>query len=129
MRKLALCTALFALLGILPAPVGLAHEPGEAPESAQPGQRTDPHDLTRESAEDRRVAETVRQAIGEAAKDVTITASDGVVVLRGFVPSQAERERIVAAAGKPDGVTQVDDQLQIVEPHEAAPPPASSDGP
>lgn len=47
------------------------------------------------------------------AADVTVTTSDGVVVLTGSVPSEVERKAVVARASDMAGVRRVDDRLVV----------------
>ena len=47
------------------------------------------------------------------ARDIIVTAKDGVVLLEGTVPTQAARERAIAIAQEATGVTQVVDRLQV----------------
>ncbi|CNE73241.1 molecular chaperone OsmY [Yersinia nurmii] len=45
--------------------------------------------------------------------DISVKTENGVVVLSGFVSSQAEAERAVAVAGKVEGVKSVSDKLHV----------------
>jgi len=58
---------------------------------------------------------TVLGLVGEvsAYDDVEVRAASGVVHLEGVVRSQEERERLVAAVERLDGVLLVDDQLEV----------------
>jgi osmotically-inducible protein OsmY len=61
----------------------------------------------------------VRKALNDAgdlsaeAKNVTVTALDGKVTLRGNVSSEAERSRVEAIAKTVPGTTSVDNQLEV----------------
>ena len=50
------------------------------------------------------------------ASDITVSAADGVVTLRGTVPDESAREHAVSLARQVKSVRKVDDQLQIVAP-------------
>lgn len=52
--------------------------------------------------------------------DLRIDFSDGVAVVRGKTPSQAEKEKVVLAVGNVNGVAQVDDRLEVEEPEPEA---------
>ncbi len=52
-------------------------------------------------------------ALSIAAKTVTVVARDGKVTLRGTVPTETERTRVVDIARKAAGDDAVDDQLQV----------------
>ena len=59
-----------------------------------------------------------------AVDDVSYAVSDGTATITGTVPSQAEKEKVVLAAGNTTGIGQVDDQLDIA----AAEKPVSASG-
>lgn len=53
---------------------------------------------------------------GLYSEGVTSKFNDGTVTLRGKVPDQATREKIVLLAGNTVGVARVDDQLEVEAP-------------
>lgn len=55
------------------------------------------------------------------AADISVSADDGVVTLRGTVPDADTRERAAQLAGEVDGARSVENQLQVA-------PPAAGDG-
>lgn len=72
-----------------------------------------------ETEADRNITQSVRQAVvgkdglSMNAKNVKIITNDGVVTLRGPVASAAEKADIAALAQQTQGVTRVDNQLEI----------------
>jgi nucleoid-associated protein YgaU len=56
------------------------------------------------------------RAAGLYSEGITSKFSDGTVTLRGSVPDQATREKLVLVAGNTTGVAHVDDQLEVVAP-------------
>ena len=50
------------------------------------------------------------------ANDIRVSATDGVVTLRGTVPDESAREHAVSLARQVDGVETVDNQLEVVAP-------------
>src|SRR4051812_18378105 len=53
--------------------------------------------------------------LGDAARNVNISASSGTVTLAGSVPTQKDREMIEALVRNTRGVAAVNDQLQVME--------------
>ncbi len=45
--------------------------------------------------------------------DVKYAVSDGTATITGNVPSQADKEKVVLAAGNTEGIAKVDDQLSV----------------
>jgi osmotically-inducible protein OsmY len=80
------------------------------------------HGLTRsrrdrQAACDQLLAESVRSGIaGKASGPVAVLCINGVVSLRGTVPTMAERDLLLAAALAVAGVTQVTNYLETDEP-------------
>jgi osmotically-inducible protein OsmY len=71
----------------------------------------------RPASPDELLAESVRSAIaGAASKPVSVTAVNGIVTLRGTVPTRAERDLTLAAALAVPGITQVTNLLDTEEP-------------
>jgi osmotically-inducible protein OsmY len=74
---------------------------------------------TDRGVEDRRTAERVREALAASADyrydGVRIKASNGVVQLRGFVSTAAQRNRAGEVASKVMGVTGVENNLMVEE--------------
>jgi hyperosmotically inducible periplasmic protein len=74
-----------------------------------------------ESEADRAITADVRRTItnddtmSTSARNIKIITSNGVVTLRGPVASQAEKDVIEAKARTAKGVTQVDNQLEVVD--------------
>ena len=65
---------------------------------------------------DERLAEAVRSAIaGKGSGRVHVRSANGVVALRGHLPS-AERDRVLAAALTVPGVVQVTNLIEIDDP-------------
>lgn len=64
------------------------------------------------------------------ARDIRVAARDGVVILRGVVDSQHEREEALSIARNTDGVERIDDQLSVggaATGAQASAPASSSD--
>jgi nucleoid-associated protein YgaU len=69
----------------------------------------------------RAIAERIRKLrLGK--DDIEVEDEGDKVVLRGSAGSQAEREKIVLAAGNVQGVAQVDDKLKVAGAAAAEPP-------
>ena len=65
---------------------------------------------------ERRMEQSVRQAIAQAAASpIGVRCINGVVILRGTV-GMAERDRVLAAALAVPGITQVTNLLEVNEP-------------
>jgi nucleoid-associated protein YgaU len=60
------------------------------------------------------------QQLGLPVDDLGIRVEGDQVTLTGKVESQAEREKIVLVVGNTEGVSQVDDQLQVARPEPQA---------
>jgi nucleoid-associated protein YgaU len=60
------------------------------------------------------------QGLGLGVKDLQIAIAGDHVTVRGKVPSQEAREKVVLATGNIAGVARVDDQLEVVAPEPAA---------
>lgn len=54
--------------------------------------------------------------MGFASQDLGIGFAEGRVTLSGTVPSQEVREKVVLVVGNTHGVSEVDDQLTVLEP-------------
>ena len=54
--------------------------------------------------------------MGLASEDLGVGFDDGRVTLSGTVPSQEVREKIILVVANTHGVSEVDDQLTVVEP-------------
>ena len=71
--------------------------------------------------EDREITRKIRREVvktdgfSTVAKNVKIVTRDGKVTLRGPVNTTEEREQIAAIAKKVDGVSSVDNQLELKE--------------
>lgn len=59
-------------------------------------------------------------ALGIEVKDLDVSLSGETATLRGVVESQADREKIVLAVGNVEGIAQVDDQMEVVNPEPEA---------
>lgn len=59
-----------------------------------------------------KVVEQIR-AYGFEVEDLSVRVDGDTVTVKGEVPSQEEREKIVLAAGNNQGIAQVDDQLEV----------------
>jgi osmotically-inducible protein OsmY len=71
----------------------------------------------RQAISDYLLAESVRTGIaGKASSPVNVRCINGVVSLRGTVPTRAERDLLLAAALAVPGVTQVTNYLETDEP-------------
>jgi osmotically-inducible protein OsmY len=76
-----------------------------------------------ESATDRALTRRIRQAIvaddslSTRARNVTVSATDGVVTLRGRVANEQERNAVAAKAEGTAGVKGLDNQLEVTGPH------------
>jgi hypothetical protein len=55
-------------------------------------------------------------ALELAIDDMKITYDDGVASIVGKCPTQEDREKVILAVGNVEGVAQVDDQIEVVEP-------------
>ena len=65
---------------------------------------------------DRRMEQSVRRAIAQAASSpISVRCINGVVTLRGTL-GMAERDRVLAAALAVPGITQVTNLLEVNEP-------------
>ncbi len=60
------------------------------------------------------------QKLGLPFKQLSIKVSDDVVTLTGEVAEQVDAEKIALAVGNVEGVSSVDNQLQVAEPKEEA---------
>ncbi len=49
-------------------------------------------------------------------ENLRVKFDDGVATVTGKAKSQAEREKVVLAVGNTEGVAQVDDQMEVVDP-------------
>ncbi|HEU4430961.1 MAG TPA: BON domain-containing protein [Myxococcota bacterium] len=98
--------------------------PNESPEAGDIAQtETDPGAPTAmdQSSADRdmQLTQMIRQKISDneqlstEAENVTVIADDGVVTLRGPVETEAEKQAIVDIARETEGVSRVDDQLEV----------------
>jgi nucleoid-associated protein YgaU len=57
---------------------------------------------------------------GLAVENLGISFRDGLATIRGTTPSQSEREKIVLVVGNVQGVGQVDDRMEVVQPEPEA---------
>ena len=80
----------------------------EAPSSTSATLETDAH-----LAESVRKAIAADMALSYDARNVRVTADDGVVTLRGTVASEDERSRIEALARNCAGVRSVDNEVEV----------------
>lgn len=55
-------------------------------------------------------------ALGFKVDKFRVDFDDGVATVKGTVPDQSLREKVVLAIGNTQGVAQVDDRLEVVEP-------------
>ena len=56
------------------------------------------------------------RGLGLEVEDMQLQFDDGVATVTGNVPNQAEKEKVILALGNTQGVSQVDDQMVVVEP-------------
>lgn len=54
--------------------------------------------------------------LGLDAEDLEIRFDDGTATIEGTVESEADRERIILAVGNVEGVAEVDEEIEVVEP-------------
>jgi osmotically-inducible protein OsmY len=67
-----------------------------------------------DNSKDRNLAEDVRQAIDtDDASKVTIVAENGVVTLRGTVPTSEEKQLLADRAQRVSGVKRVENKLEV----------------
>lgn len=59
-------------------------------------------------------------ALGIEVKDLDVSLSDETATIKGIVESQADREKIILAVGNVEGIAQVDDQMEVVNPEPEA---------
>ena len=59
-------------------------------------------------------------SIGIAVDGLSISVNDDTAVIRGRVSSQAEKEKVVLTAGNVNGISRVDDQLEVEAPEPEA---------
>lgn len=64
------------------------------------------------STEVKRVLSSV-QGMSDAAQNITVTANNGVVTLRGTVDTRAQKDALEEKARAVPGVTQVDNQIEV----------------
>jgi nucleoid-associated protein YgaU len=69
--------------------------------------------------------ESYISGLGFDVKKLDIRYDDGLAVVRGDVPDQSTREKIILAIGNSEGVEKVDEELQIVAPVAAVAAPAA----
>lgn len=62
------------------------------------------------------------KGLGLKVEGLSIEFNNGIAVVRGKAPSQADKEKIVLAVGNVKGVERVDDQLTIEAPKTTAAP-------
>ena len=116
----------------------MAHDPNAATSDLAPGDDAKPPDATNtgqnerdrygktetpfdqgDSEADVALTQNIRQgvmnddALSTDAKNVKIISKDGVVVLRGPVASQSEKDRVASIASRAPGVKKVEDQLEV----------------
>ena len=60
------------------------------------------------------------KGLGLKVEDFQVQYDDGVVTVTGTVASQAEKEKVILALGNTQGVAQVDDRMEVVEPEPEA---------
>lgn len=74
-------------------------------------------------AADRRVGAKLVELVnglGLDVKDLSIRFENGVATVSGTAKSQSDREKVVLMIGNTQGVSQVDDRLEVVEPEPEA---------
>lgn len=81
------------------------------PEPSAVDQSNDPIDLALVGAVRR--ALVLDGQIGMRSKSVVLVVRDGVVTMRGDVPSVAEHERVVARVVSVPGVVRIDDRIEV----------------
>ena len=59
-------------------------------------------------------------ALGIEVKDLDIQLQGETAIIKGTTESQADREKIVLAVGNVEGIAQVDDQMEVVNPEPEA---------
>jgi nucleoid-associated protein YgaU len=79
-------------------------------------------DQIKEEADKAMAAALVEQVKKNAlsVENLGITYRDGMAIVYGTTPSQAEREKVVLVVGNVRGVGQVDDRIEVVTPEPAA---------
>lgn len=55
------------------------------------------------------------KALGLKVDGLYVAVEDDVVTIAGVVPSQAEKEKVILAAGNVEGIAQVDDRMEVVQ--------------
>jgi hypothetical protein len=94
-------------------------EPGTRPPAEQPGQQQQ-QQAQGESEADRALARNVHQAflqdpaLSTVATEVTITAENGTVTLKGTVENEQQKSAMASKAQQVAGVQRVDNQLQVM---------------
>lgn len=71
-----------------------------------------------EAVRERNLGSTLMQIVVRLeldVEDLEITYDDGTATIRGRVPSNAEREKVILAVGNTRGVARVDDRLEVSE--------------
>jgi nucleoid-associated protein YgaU len=58
--------------------------------------------------------------LGLQIEDMQIVYDDGVATVHGKTPNQAEKEKVILAIGNTQGVSQVDDRIEVVAPEPEA---------
>jgi hyperosmotically inducible protein len=108
-----------------PASTGIATRPSSEatrPDKAtpEPSQAAAPSDSKSEPGADATLGEKVRQALvnehGIVARDLQVTAQNGVVTLSGKVDEKSDQERMMLVAMSVDGVRSVVSNLVVDRP-------------
>jgi hyperosmotically inducible protein len=95
-----------------PAP-GAAAPDVAAPSETPPADTDADLEITRKIRE-KLVAE--EEPLSDQAQNVAVTAENGVVTLSGRVDSQQEKDRVLEIVRATEGVTNVEDQIEVAAP-------------
>jgi nucleoid-associated protein YgaU len=60
------------------------------------------------------------RSLGLQVTDLKIKVADSTAVVKGLVPTQADREKVVLAIGNTTGIARVDDRLEVSAPQPEA---------
>ena len=92
---------------------GFAEEPKA--EGVDPAKIKRDAEIAKASALEKQV-----RAHGLEIEGLRVDFRDSIATVRGTADSQAEREKVILVVGNVDGVAQVDDQIEVVEPEPEA---------
>jgi osmotically-inducible protein OsmY len=106
-------------LGIVPLiAIAACSEPYASEKGTSPGQTTAPASSQDDVAHAAAVRKELSAAadLSSASKNVTVTAVNGTVTLRGTVPTELERSRVEEIAEGVPATRSVDNQLETQQP-------------